>query len=891
MALQSGTQLGAYRMLSLLGKGGMGEVYRAHDSKLNREVAIKVLPENFAQDPERVARFQREAQVLASLNHTNIAAIYGLEESDGIRALVMELVEGPTLADHIAAGPIPLDEALTIARQIADALEVAHERGVIHRDLKPANVKVTPDDRVKVLDFGLAKIASNETASTDLSHSPTMIQGTQAGVILGTAAYMSPEQAKGRIVDKRSDIWAFGCLLFEMLSGKQSFRGETLTDTLAAVVRGEPDWGDLPANTPPHIRWLIRRCLNKDPKQRLRDIGDARFEIERPHEPRSNGVSATSETSRGSRARLAIGLLIVGALAAGFLLSRLLSPRASSTPPVVRLIHTIPSEQVASGQQRNRVAISPDGSKLVYAANERLYVRSLDAINAVELPGTEGAMAPFFSPDGQWIGFLARPHLKKVPISGGAVVSICAVADPIGANWGPDNTILIGAVYAGILRVSANGGNPAVVIHPSPSLAYLHPQFLPDGKSFLYQRGRPGNYDSNELVMRSLDKDDETVVLHGGYDYQYLKSGYLLYAQGTRNQRLDLSVVGFDFKARAVVGNPVTAVRNVRDTSAGSSSNFAVSDFGTLTYLPSPQVEGSGTKLAAVERSGKSSVLPTEARDYSDPRVSPNGLFVAVHLQGDQNDVWVADIARGALTRLSYDDGEDETPAWSPDGRTVAWASSRSDLVRGIFRRPADGSGREELVWRLEKHCHVRDWSPDGKTLVLEILDPNTSGDIFLLNLEGTPAATVFLQTPFNERNSRLSPDGHWLAYVSDESGRDEVYIQAFPPGGSKLQVSSSGGDQPVWSHDGYKLFIRGGGKIQEVPFRPGAPPSIGSITELFPDRFENPQAGGHTGYDVFPDGRFLMIQSQATPGAREEIVVVVNWIEEVKQRISTGAP
>src|SRR5215471_17535225 len=851
-----GALISHYRVTGKLGAGGMGEVYRGLDSKLNREVAIKVLPESFAQDPERVARFQREAQVLASLNHRNIAAIYGIEESDGLRALVMELVEGPTLADRIASGPIPLDEALTIASQIADALEVAHERGIIHRDLKPANVKVTPDDMVKVLDFGLAKIASSDAPYSDLSHSPTVIQGTQAGVILGTAAYMSPEQAKGKAVDKRSDIWAFGCLLFEMLSGRQSFKGETLTDTLASVVRGEPDWEELPKDTPVRIVSLIRRCLTKDPKRRLRDIGDARFEIDLSDAPRDVGATVMPASPRW-RAPLAIGLLIVGALACGMLVTRYLGASASQAQPVVRLVYTIPSNQLPSAPQRNRLAISPDGSKIVYAANERLYVRPLDSLEAVELAGTEGAMGPFFSPDGQWVGFLSRPHLKKVSINGGAAIPICPVADPIGASWGPDNTILIGGVYAGILKVSANGGNPEIVVPPSASLSYLHPQFLPDGKSFLFQRGRPGNYDQNELVMRSLDKDDETVVLRGGYDYQYLKSGYLLAAQGSRNQRLDLSVMGFDATARAVVGNPVTAVRNVRDTSAGSSSNFAVSDLGTLIYLSAPAGDGSGTKLAAVDRSGKSSFLPTEARDYSDPRVSPNGRFLALHLQGDQNDVWVADVERGALTRISFNDGEDETPAWSPDSSSVAWASSRSNLNRGVFRRPADGSGSEELIWSLDKHCHVRDWSSDGKTLVIEILDPNTSGDIWRLSLEGTPTASPFLQSSFNERNSRLSPDGKWLAYVSDESGRDEVYVQAFPQGGSKLQVTSSGGDQPVWSRDGNKLLIRAAGSIQEVAFRPGSPASIGAMTSLFKDHFESPQAGGHTGYDVFPDGRF----------------------------------
>lgn len=391
-------------------------------------------------------------------------------------------------------------------------------------------------------------------------------------------------------------------------------------------------------------------------------------------------------------------------------------------------------------------------------------------------------------------------------------------------------------------------------------------------------------------MVRSLDKDDETVVMHGADDYKYLKSGYLLYSQGSSTQRLDLAAVAFDVNARKVVGNAITVVRNVKFTSSGSSGQFAVSDSGTLTYLPSSQVESTGTRLAAVGRSGQASLLPMEARDYSDPRVSPDGRFVAAHLQGDQNDVWVADVVRGTLTRISYDTGEDETPEWSPDGRTVAWAASRSDLMRGIFRRPADGSGSEELVWRLDKHAHVRDWSPDGHTLVLEIQDPVLNNDIWRLSLDGTPTSTVFLQTPFNERNSRLSPNGRWLAYVSDESGRDEIYIQSFPQAGSKLQVSSSGGDQPVWSRNGRSLFFRGGGVVQEIAFQPGTPGTAGRATALFPDRFENPQAGSHTGYDVFPDGRFLMIQSHAQPNAREEIVVVVNWIEELKQQVPAAA-
>ena len=888
MTLAPGTKLGHYEIHSQLGVGGMGEVYGARDSRLNREVAIKILPQEFLLDPHRLARFQREAQILASLNHPNIAAIYGVEEQNDLRGLVLELVEGPTLADRIGRGPIPLDEALAIAYKIAEALDAAHERGIVHRDLKPSNVKVTDDGTVKVLDFGLAKVFTDETRTADFSHSPTLLKATHTGVILGTAAYMSPEQAKGKPVDKRADIWAFGGVLFEMLSGKRAFTGETLTDTLAAVVRAEPNWNDLPPNTPPSIRKLLHRCLTKDPKQRLRDIGDARYDLEiTAEEPTELSVTFATHSKRWAIPLLVL-ILFITALAAGALLGRRLNSSVSSAPTIIRFSDTVKSNQVGSGNNRNRFALSPDGSKLVYVANNKLHLRSLDTLETKEIPGTEGARGPFFSPDGQSIGFLITAQIKKLPINGGTPVFIGGFGDVVGASWGRDDTILIGGVYSGILRVSAKGGEPETVVQPAPDRSYAHPQFLPDGRAFLYSRGRPGVSADNELVMRTLANADETVVARGGFSYRYVDSGHIIYATGTVGRPINLMAVAFDINSRKVIGSPVTIVSNVQTSNTGNTAQFSISDTGTLAYMPSPGA-GAGSRLLTVSPTGQLSPIATETRDYSDPRVSPDGNFLASHLQGDQNDVWVTDIARGTLTRLSTDAGEDETPVWSPDGRFVAWSGSRADVLRGIFRRRADGSGSEELIWKLEKHGHLRDWTPDGRALILELADPVRSYDIWRLDLSETPAATAFIETQFNERCSRLSPDGRWLAYVSDESGRDEVYIQSFPQSGSRIQVSTSGGDQPVWSRHGSKLFFRGNGAIQEITFQPGSPPSVSKARSLFPDSFESPQAGSHTGYDVFPDGRFLMIQAGSQSDSASEIVVVVNWTEELKRLIPHG--
>jgi hypothetical protein len=877
-----GQSIAHYRVTAKLGSGGMGEVYRATDSKLGRDVALKVLPPSVVQDVQHMQRFQREAQLLASLNHPNIAAIYGLEHHDRVQALAMELVDGPTLAERISAGAVPLHEALPIARQIAEALEYAHEKGIIHRDLKPANVKLTSGGAVKVLDFGLAKALRDDAVPVDVSNSPTLsLAATKAGLVLGTAAYMSPEQARGKQVDRRADIWSFGAVLYEMLSGARAFPGEDASETLATVIKDQPDWSKLPAGTPRHIERLLRRCLAKDPRQRLQAIGDARLELDESSlAAEESAPGAAVPAPRSAYANVFAGAMAIAALALGAALAWNFKP-APASPPQVRVAELLRTEDMPNTPTlriQGLVAFSPDGAKFVLATQRGLLLRSLDLLESALLPGTEGAASPFFSPDNRWIGFQKDGQLRKIPVAGGAVTAICASGPLASATWGPDNSILIGGTFAGILRVSPGGGTPAVIVSPQPGRIYLRPRALPDGKSFLYLRGLPGNRELWEIVQQSFGKDDATVVMRGANDAVYVPSGHLVYAQGT-----DLFAIAYDPKSRKTRGEAVALAQNVSVSTGLSTAHFAVSNTGTLAYIEDRD-SIFRSRLVAVDRLGKAKVLTAEVRDYSDPRVSPDGRMVAVHLQDDQNDVWVADIARGTITRLSYDPGEDETPAWSPDGRWVAWAATRADTPRGIYRRRADGSGAEELLWKAELHTHLREWLADGKTMVIEQLDAARNTDILLLEVGEKPSVRVFLQTPFNERNSRVSPDGRWIVYTSDESGRDEIYLQSFPEPGGKMQVSASGGNEAVWSRDGRTIYFRAEGSIQAVDFRAQPRPSVGKPEVLFAERFESPQTGGHTGYDALPGGGLLMIQSAESQGgaaaSRSRIIFVFNLLK-----------
>ncbi len=870
----------------------MGEVYRATDTRLGRDVALKLLPDAFASDRARLARLEREAKLLASLSHPNIAGLFALEQAalDGAAApvlfLAMELAAGEDLAERLKRGPIPVDEAIIIAKQIAEALEEAHEKGIVHRDLKPANVKVAEDGKVKVLDFGLAKAWSGDAGdmasgtSALLSQSPTLAHtGTAAGLILGTAAYMSPEQARGKAVDRRADVWAFGLVLYEMLSGRRPFGGETVTDVLASVVKDPIDWSALPAATPARLRRLLERCLERDPKQRLRDIGEARIAlsdmIARPEERPQAEVVRKRAYSLGPLALVALAAAGAGAVAAWQIRP------GTPVPQVVRLTETLSPDFVPSGRQRPLLSLSPDGSRLAFVVNQRIYMRSLDSLAASELAGTAEARSPFFSPDGTWLGFSTLSELKMIRLAGGEAVTIAELSGT--ASWSPDGTILVGAGFRGIVRVAATGGASQVIVAPEAGFAYGQPQVLSGGREFLYTRSRPGA-PAGETIVRSLEKDDGTIVLRTAFDARYAPSGHLVYARGN-----SLLAVAFDLASRRVLSKPVVVVERVDVSQASGLAQVTLSDSGIFAYMPA-RSDSYATRLVSVTRTGVVSSLPLEAREYSDPRISPDGRQVAVHEQADQNDVWVADLARGALTRLSFAPDEDETPAWSPDGRFIAWAASRADPVRGVFRRAADGSGGEELLWRSDAHAHVTDWTPDGRALVLEVQNPKTGSDLWLLSLEAKPVATPLLATPFGEHSARVSRDGRSMVYVSDESGRNEVYLRSFPAPGAKLQVSTSGGSQPVWARDGRAVFFRSAGVVQEATYHAAPTPTIGAPRALFPDRFESPQVGSHTGYDIFPDGRFLMVQlpdaTQQSEAAGYQIVYVFGFLEELKARV-----
>jgi len=880
-----GQNLSHYQVTAALGAGGMGEVYRAADTKLGRDVAIKVLPAELAQDPERLARFEREAKLLASLNHPNIAHVYGFESAtldDGSSAhfLAMELVPGEDLAERLKRGAIPVDEAIAIAKQIAEALEEAHEKGIVHRDLKPANVKVTPDGKVKVLDFGLAKAWEGPgAASSDLSQSPTLAHtGTAAGLILGTAAYMSPEQARGKAVDKRADIWAFGVVLFEMLTGRRLFDGETVSDVLAAVLTRHPDYASLPASTPASVRGLAQRCLERDPKLRLRDVGEATIALGKATsqaEPTAVAVPARGWTARGVAAVLAVALAAGGA---GALVARAFLPQ-TVVSPVVRLTYAPPIGTALTPGATNlrALALSPDGARLAYVAFDRIYVRPLDSLEAVLVPETSGGSNPFFSPDGTWLGFSAGGSLRKVNLGGGSPIPLPAQGGT--ASWGEDGAILVGAGSGGIVRVPADGTPAQTIVAPEAGYLYQSPQLLPGGRALLYARVRPtAAVGSDEEFTCSADGKDCARVLVGARRARYVSTGHLLYAgQG------GVMAVPFDIASRRTTGAPLL-VEPVRGLNLYNSYFFDVSASGTLVYASSSSTVPA--RLVAVARTGDAAPLPGEPRYFSDPRVSPDGRRAAVHIQDAEDDVWVADLSRGTLSTTP---GEDETPVWSPDGRSVAWTASRPGVARGVFRRPADGSGSEELLFTSDLHLHVNDWSADASTLVLQLQGTKTGADLYTLDVE-TRKAGVFLQTRFGEHSARLSPSGRHVAYVSDESGRDEVYLQTFPEPGGKVRVTIDGGQQPLWSRDGRSIYFRGLRSVWAARVDPGPPFSVSAPEALFPDLYEVPQSGVHTGYDLLPDGRFLMARTAELPSAatsrNDEIVFVLNFLPNMNARM-----
>jgi len=907
MTIAAGTKLGSYEITGAIGAGGMGEVYRARDSKLGRDVALKILPEKFARDSDRMARFQREAKVLASLNHPNIATIHGLEDSSSTRALVMELVEGPTLADRIRQGPIPVDEAVRIARQIADALEYAHERGIVHRDLKPANVKVTADDIVKVLDFGLAKALEGDIASIDISTSPTISRmATQAGILLGTAAYMSPEQAKGKAVDRRADIWAFGCVLYEMLTGKLAFSGETVSDTLAAVIRADPDWSLLPAATPMRVRILLQRCLQKDPKQRLRDIGDARISLDEAlaGTPDPSLIGVVPALRSGMALALLVGGIVLGAIGSGLVVWHV---RPAPAPGVVsRFAFSFPAPEIqqsglnsfATGSQPKdylTVAISPDGTKLAYVAAQdkttQIFLRSLDSLESQPVSGTAGATSPFFSPDGQWVGFFADGKLKKVSVHGGDAVALCDAPINRGASWGADNTIVFSpSLFTGLMRVSATGGTPetlAALDIAKGERSYRWPEILPGGKAVVFVVGRPkdvGYFSQAVIAVERLDTHERRVLSVEGTYPRHSPSGHLLFAREGR-----IFAIPFDLNRLDVTGPPVPVLDGVKNSPNSGVADYAVSQTGSLVYLTGNTTPSEG-RLVWLDRTNHIQELPAPARSYGSPQISPDGQRVAVSISStNTSDIWLYEIGHGTLTRLTFDE-QSTAPLWSPDGKQVAFVTSHGG--GSILSKSADGSGADKTLISGQDLIMVpTSWSPDARFLAYWTTGSDTGGrDISILPLEDEGKPQPFLRTKFEELGAKFSPDGRWLAYESDESGRLEVYVQPFPGPGGKWQVSTDGGTMPVWAHNGRELFYLNSDKVMSVGVV-AHPDFSASVPRTIADAPQNMTSSiVNADYDVSPDGqRFLFVRANVENRASDEARVVLNWTEELKQLTSTS--
>ena len=930
MNLSAGTRLGPYEILSALGAGGMGEVYRARDTKLNRDVAIKVLLASVAGDPDRLARFSREAQVLAALNHPNIAHIHGLEEANGITALILELVEGDDLSQRIArlrapgasarqAG-MPLDEALPIARQIAEALEAAHDHGIIHRDLKPANIKVRPDGTVKVLDFGLAKAMDQgsgigDQGSGHFTNSPTITSPammTGVGVILGTAAYMSPEQAAGKAVDKRSDLWAFGVVLMEMLTGQPVFKGETVSHVLAAVLKDEPEWTALPADTPAPIRRLLRRCLEKDRRRRLADAADARLEIDEARDltGEAGNVNVIAPQAKWQRALpwalaavLALGLVITVAMMIALRRGGGMTPASG---PVEFAIS--PQENTSFGGPSDggtgtatQVAVSPDGREIVFVAGAQsafqIWLRSVASQTLRPIPGTQGGTFPFWSPDSRSIGFFAEGKLKRVQIAGGPATVLCDAPFGRGGSWNRENVILFAPEapsntpgVGGLMRVSSAGGVPSVVTTRDPAMIDLRhrwPQFLPDGRHFIYTEGERGGGPQGKpsfIKLSSLDTPGVATTLFQTEFSASFGSGHLLFARGDT-----LMAQPFDPDARQIQGDAFPVAQRVsregsRYVGASASAN------GTLVYALDSSM--ATRPLTWFDRAGRALATLGDASPFLNLALSPDEKHVAVTLGTggmDDREIWIIDVARNIRRRLTSP-GSDRSPVWSPDGTRIAFASQRSGNTH-MRQQLVNGTAGDQSLLDAQSRRGITptSWSSDGRFMAYTVSGtfPRTY-DVSVLPLVGDRKPFALLQNEFLEASAVFSPDGRWIAYSTDESGESNVYVQSFPGADKKQRVSRDGGGQPVWRADGKELFYLGAdGSLIAVPVSTTDQFEAGVPQSLFPTGARLNEFGrfgddGHV-YAVTKDGtRFLVIGPRKSDAA--PLTVVVNWTAAIQK-------
>jgi Tol biopolymer transport system component len=881
MGLTPGAKFGPFEVGAELGAGGMGTVYRARDSRLNREVALKFLGDLFTNDPDRLARFKREAQLLASMNHPNIAAIYGVEEVASadtgqapLQALVLELVEGPTLADRITAGPVPLDEALPIARQIAEALRAAHARGVVHRDLKPANIKVRSDGTVKVLDFGLAKAVTDEHAS-GLSHSPTItLMATRAGVLIGTAAYMSPEQARGKSTDERTDIWAFGCVLFEMLTGQVAFAGETVSDIIAATLSRDPDWNRLPDGTPAGIRRLLRRSMEKDPQRRLHHIADARLEIDDAMAGADQAEPVQTVSRYGSLVAVGALMLTIGVV------GDILVSRARSASPTAGGPTSVRYTISATGMPAGEVpAISRDGRRVAYVArasdgSTAIWVRDLDRDQPQEIMSTAGAENPFWSPDGASLAFFADGALKRIDLSGGSAQRLASAQDPFGGSWGSRGVIVFSQRYS-IYQIPAAGGTASLVANvdlarQENSLRY--PDFLPDGKRFLYV-ARSGRPDQHGAYLASVD---------GGHPRRlFATRSAVRYAGGNELAYLrDETLVAqpFDADFGRTTGEPHPIVGGISSIAVGPVELFSMAENGSLIYRRPTE---NPRQLTWVDRTGRVLSALGDPGVIANFRISPDGgRVVADKTERGYRSVWVVDLTTKTWSRLTFPGSDDWQPIWSSDGARILFGSYRDGPIN-MYIKSANGAGNDEpfLVSNVQKG--PRDWSSDGRYVLYTTDTPDSKEDLLARDAKSGADPIVIAATPAREYGGRFSPDGRFVAYVSNETGNDEIYVQTFPVKNGKWQVSSRGGDSPRWRADGRELFYRtrdGQIGVVAVTLQPSF--AAGQPRQLFDQTVSGlaPGTPGNTSFEVAADGQRFLLSLPAGAARTQDIGVVLGW-------------
>jgi Tol biopolymer transport system component len=889
MPLFPGTHLGPYEITGPLGSGGMGEVYRARDTRLDRTVAIKILPAQFSADPVRKQRFEREAKTISCLNHPHICVLHDVGNQDGIDYLVMECVEGETLAKRLEKGPLPLEQVLRYGAQIADALDKAHHSGVVHRDLKPGNIMLTPSG-TKLLDFGLAKSAMAPTSVATLTAAATQTTPmTQEGTIVGTFQYMSPEQVEGKELDGRSDIFSLGAVLYETLTGQRAFQGKSQLSVASAILEKEPaPISTVKPLTPPALDHAIKKCMAKLPDERWQSASDLASELKWITEAGSQLMALPAAAAKGIRARWLVLLWgIVSLLLAAIAGVAIWNLKPSPPGPVSRTVITLPPGQRLAGLDQPAVALSSDGTHLAYVAiqggTQQLFLRAMDSLEARPIPGTEGATGPFFSPDGQWLGFFAGQKLKKISVSGGSPITLSDVPFPLGASWDSRGMIAFAPSVGSPLKQvpDAGGALQPLTRLEKGEIAHRWPEFLPDGKAMLFTAGPTSiNWTNAQVAVHSVNTGEQRNLIQGGTQPHYAASGHLVYAQGG-----SLMAVPFDPKHLAVAGAAVPVVEGILQSTTSGAAQYSISATGSLVYV-SGGVQATQHRFVWVNRNGAEQAVAAPVRAYVFPRLSPDGRRVAVTIQGQEVQLWLYDLSRETLTRFAFEGKFNTNPVWTPDGKRIAFNSNKEGPIN-LFWQLADGTGGLERLTTSEYLHFPMSLSPNGQVLAFVEVNPTTGYDIWMLGL-GDRKAQPFLRTPFNESVPQFSPDGRRLAYVSNESGRWEIYVQPYPGSGGKWQISTEGGTEPVWNHNGRELFYRSGDKMMAVEIATQPSFTAGKPRVLFEGRYE-PPPGTSPNYDVSPDGqRFLMLKPSEQEQSATQINVVLNWFEELKRRVPT---